>query len=315
MNTDSVHLMPSVDHEVPLELIRNRPALAPELLQAASGIKPPEYEQISLGSETLTDCKPTEYRCDSTVLLGDPKKPDLAIVVETQLDQKERKRYTWPVYLATLRARQECPVTLLVLCPDEKTAAWCREPIESGHQGWVLRPWVLNLQEAPAVTDLETARSMPELAILSTVAHADGPDQKAVLTAFAEALRFTDRDKGELYHDYVRSQLSEAARHCLEEIMQAGTYEWKSDFALKHIAEGKAEGRVEGKAEGRVEGEIELLLIVLESRGFTIDGECRKRITTCQDLEQIHTWARRAATAEYLDEIFSPGAGPLPRKP
>ncbi|MFG2085505.1 MULTISPECIES: hypothetical protein [unclassified Spirillospora] len=83
--------------------------------------------------------------------------------------------------------------------------------------------------------------------------------------------------------------------------MQAGVYEWQSDFALKHIAEGKIEGKVEGK----VEGEIELLLIVLESRGFTIDDDLRRRVTSCQDLEQIHTWARHAATASSLDEIFT----------
>ncbi|TDB96062.1 hypothetical protein [Actinomadura sp. 7K534] len=301
MNTDSVHLMPSAEHEVPLDLFRNQPALAPELLQAASGIKPPEYDRISLGSESLTDCNPTEYRCDSTVLLGDPKRPDLAIVVEVQLKPDPRKHYSWPVYLATLRARRKCPVTLLVLCPDRRTSAWCREPIESGHEGWVLRPWVLNLTEVPAVTDLDKARSLPELAILSTVAHADGPDRKAILTAFAEALEVTDRDRGELYHDYVRSQLSAAARHCLEEIMQAGVYEWKSDFALKHIAEGRAEG----EAKGRVEGEIELLLIVLETRGFTIDDDLRERITTCQDHEQLHTWARRATAGEPLDRIFT----------
>ncbi|WP_412516550.1 hypothetical protein K8Z49_38765 [Actinomadura madurae] len=293
--------MPSVDHEVPLELIRNEPALAPELLQLVSGIKPPEYEQISHGSETLTDCNPTEYRCDSTVLLGDPHRPDLAIVVEVQRKPDDRKRFSWPVYLSTLRARRRCPVTLLVLCPNKRTATWCREPIESGHEGWVLRPWVLDLTKAPAVTDLNKARSLPELTVLSTLANADGPDREAVLTAFAEALEVTDRDKGELYHDYVRSQLSEAARDCLEEIMQAGTYEWKSDFALKHIAEGKAEG----KAEGRVEEAIELLLIILESRGFTLDGDLRQRITTCQDLQQIHTWARRVSTAQTLDEIFT----------
>lgn len=83
--------------------------------------------------------------------------------------------------------------------------------------------------------------------------------------------------------------------------MQAGTYEWKSDFALKHIAEGKAEG----EAKGKLAGEIELLLIVLESRGFTIDGDIHQRITTCQDLQQIHTWARRVTTAQTLDEIFT----------
>ncbi|TDC61948.1 hypothetical protein E1200_27510 [Actinomadura sp. GC306] len=75
--------------------------------------------------------------------------------------------------------------------------------------------------------------------------------------------------------------------------MQAGTYEWKSDFALKHIAEGEARG------------EAKLLLTVLETRGFTIDDDLRERITTCQDHEQLHTWARRATTAESLDEVLS----------
>ncbi|TDD76563.1 hypothetical protein E1293_27030 [Actinomadura darangshiensis] len=70
--------------------------------------------------------------------------------------------------------------------------------------------------------------------------------------------------------------------------MKAGTYEWQSDFALKHIAEG----------------EVKVLLIVLESHGFTLDGDLRQRITTCQDPQQIQTWARRVATAETLDEVF-----------
>ncbi|MEO3829219.1 hypothetical protein [Actinomadura sp. B10D3] len=83
--------------------------------------------------------------------------------------------------------------------------------------------------------------------------------------------------------------------------MQAGTYEWKSDFALKHIAEGEAKGRIEGEAKG----EIKVLLVVLEARGFTIDDDLRQRITNCKDLQQLDTWARRAATAQTLDEIFT----------
>ncbi|WP_165966027.1 hypothetical protein [Actinomadura sp. 7K534] len=75
--------------------------------------------------------------------------------------------------------------------------------------------------------------------------------------------------------------------------MQAGVYEWKSDFALKHIAEGEAKG------------EAKLLLTVLETRGFTIDDDLRERITTCQDHEQLHTWARRATAGEPLDRIFT----------
>lgn len=78
--------------------------------------------------------------------------------------------------------------------------------------------------------------------------------------------------------------------------MQADVYEWQSDFARKHIAEGEAKGKVEGEAE--------LLLIVLEGHGFTVDDELRRRITACTDLQQIQTWARRVGTARTLDEIF-----------
>lgn len=292
--------MPSADHELPIALLKDQPALAPELLQAVSGIKPPEYEHIGLGSDTFTDNDPTEYRADTVVILGEPKRPDLAIVVENQLRPDPRKRFVWPVYLSTLRARRECPVTLLVLCPDKATSAWCRAPIETGHEGWALRPWVLNLAEAPAVVDVEKARALPELAILSTPANADGPHRKAVLTAFAEALEVTDHDRGSKYHDYVRSKLSVAARHCLEEIMQADVYEWQSDFARKHIAEGEARGEAKGKAEGKAEAVLDLLKL----RGLTVDDESRQRIVGCTDLKQVEIWFARAAFAQTLDEVF-----------
>lgn len=271
---------------------RTSPRWLPSFCRPYLASKPPEYEHIGLGSDTFTDNYPTEYRADTVVILGEPKRPDLAIVVENQLRPDPRKRFVWPVYLSTLRARRECPVTLLVLCPDKATSAWCRTPIETGHEGWALRPWVLNLAEAPAITDVEKARALPELAILCTPANADGPHRREVLTAFAEALEVTDRDRGSKYHDYVRSKLSDAARDCLEEIMQADVYEWQSDFAHKHIAEGKAKG------------EAKSILRALELRGLTVDDESRKRITSCTDLEQLDVWFSRAMSARTVDEIF-----------
>ncbi|MGI8333984.1 hypothetical protein ACRYCC_28875 [Actinomadura scrupuli] len=44
--------MPSMDHEAPLEFFRNQPQLAPALLHAVFGIKVPDHDQVSLGSET-----------------------------------------------------------------------------------------------------------------------------------------------------------------------------------------------------------------------------------------------------------------------
>jgi hypothetical protein len=291
--------VPSSDHEMPLELFRNQPVLAPTLLEAVFGLKMPDYTHVCLGSETFTDVDPTEYRSDATIILGNPSAPDLAIVLEVQLRPDRRKRFTWPVYLATLRARRECPVTLLVLCGDATTAAACTEPIETGHPDWILKPLVLSPERLPAVTDVAEAQRLPELAVLSALAHADGPDRQAVLNALDEALEAANKNsekRGHLYYDYVVSRLSVAARHSLEEIMSAHTYEYQSDFARKYYGQGKAEGTAEG--------EVRAILVVLDARDLSVSDEARTRITSCTDLDQLEIWVRRAATVGSAEDLF-----------
>ncbi|MGI8329285.1 hypothetical protein ACRYCC_04925 [Actinomadura scrupuli] len=298
--------MPSTDHELPLELFRNRPELAPELLETLFGLKVPAHTQVRLGSETLNDCDPTEYRCDATVILGDPGASQLAIIVEVQLRARvqdlDRKRYTWPVYLATLRARQECPVTLLVLCPDAETAAKCAELIETGHPGWDLKPLVINLAKSPAVTNADKAREMPELAVLSVVSHADGPDGRAVLEAFCAGMETLKHraDVGAKYYEYVLSRLSAAAQRSLEEILTTDTYEYQSAFAREYFGQGKAEG----KAEGEVQGEARALLSFLAGRGLPVSEQARAQITSCTDLDRLDHWIKRAATACSVEDLF-----------
>jgi hypothetical protein len=105
--------MPSQLHEVLVELFRNRPLLAPELLRDALHAELPKFTEARIDSADLTDVQPTEYRADLVVLLLDGK-PVFGIVIEVQLSPKDRKRFVWPAYVATLRARLECPVCLLV---------------------------------------------------------------------------------------------------------------------------------------------------------------------------------------------------------
>jgi hypothetical protein len=66
--------------------------------------------------------------------------------------------WPWPVYVVNTRARLRCPVALLVVCPDAGIAAWCAAPMETGHQGFVLRPLVLGPDRVPVVTDVDLAR-------------------------------------------------------------------------------------------------------------------------------------------------------------
>ena len=110
--------MPSLTHEALLLLFRNRPELAPELLQEALGLELPAYTEVRVESADLSDVVPTEYRADLVVHvhLVDGK-PVLAIAVEVQLSRDDRKRFTWPVCATGLRARFECDAMVLVVSP------------------------------------------------------------------------------------------------------------------------------------------------------------------------------------------------------
>lgn len=115
--------MPSFLHESIVALFRNRPSLAPEVLEDSFAVTLPEYTEIRIEDSNLSEIIPTEYRADLVVLL-DNDEPVLAIVVEVQFSRDSKKRMSWPVYLTALRARMNCPSCLLVVCTDESIADW-----------------------------------------------------------------------------------------------------------------------------------------------------------------------------------------------
>lgn len=288
--------MPSSLHEALIQMFRYRPTLAAELLTDALGINLPVYEQARLESGEFTDVTPTEYRADSVVVLATGDTPVLAVVVEAQLGRDRDKRWTWPVYLATLRARLCCSTVLLVVCVDATTAAWCGAPIDLGHPGWVLSPLVLGPDRVPLVTDADQASRAPELAVLSAMAHRAHPDRNKVLHALLSALAAVDPERATLYSDVVLAALPAAARRYLEALMTTRTYEYQSDFVRRYVFQGRAEGRAEGEAKA--------VLAVLDARGIDIPDDARARITECSDLDQLDIWVRRAATARSINDLF-----------
>jgi len=82
-------------------------------------------------------------------------------------------------------------------------------------------------------------------------------------------------------------------------------YEWKSDFAKKHRAEGIAEGRAEGIAEGQAKGRAEALVAFLRARGLEMTDVQRDRVFACNDLAVLDAWIVRAAVARSVDEVLS----------
>jgi hypothetical protein len=240
--------MPSFSHEMLVELFRNGGELAPVLLDACARIAF-HHDRVDQSSIDLSQVVSTEYRADAVAVLRDQgTTPVAAIIVEVQLGVDRDKQDTWPVYVTALRAKLGCPVFLLVLTLDAKVASWARTPIEIGHPGFCLVPLIIEFSDLPRVTDPETARSLPELAVLSAMAH----PELEVVTAALPAISELPEDRGRLYLDVILAALPPSVRKLLETQMQG--YVYQSEFAHKYYSQGLEEGREQGLEEGREEG-------------------------------------------------------------
>lgn len=287
--------MPSALHEILVEMFRERPALAAELLYGPLQIAVPEFREAQLSAAELTDVVPTEYRADAVVTLNNDGTRLLAIAVEVQLRTDPRKRRTWPAYAATLYARMECPAVVMVICPNGNVAKWCAAPIVFGPPGSVLTPVVLGPDQVPILTEVEAARRTPELAVLSALAHGARADPTPVFGALLAALEVFDHDRADLYTDLVLTVLPEAARESLENFMTTMAHRYQSDFARRYYDRGEAEGQARGEAKA--------VLRILSARGIEVSDDIRDLITGCTDLDQLDAWIERAATAEKIQDL------------
>lgn len=283
--------MPSVSHDWLLQLFHNRPSLAPELLRQALHVDLPNFTEVQIYSADLTDVQPTEYRADLVLRLLNGTEV-LGVVVEVQLSPDRRKRFVWPVYVATLRARLECPVCLLVVTVDEAIARWAAQAIEMGG-GNRFVPLVLRPSGVPEVTDEAQARADPELAVLSAMAHGKDADiEKAVRIALAAltAVRDLDDDRFKMYFDLIDKSHSEVARRAMQ-AMDPRKYEYQGEFARRYVAEGEAKGRAA------------LVIRQLVSRFGPLPQQAESRIAQAS-VEELDEMGERLLRAQTLDEAL-----------
>jgi len=205
------------------------------------------------GSIDLSQVVSTEYRADNVAILrGSDGRPVTGVIVEVQLREDRDKLQTWPIYVAALRAKLGCPAMLLVIAPEPTIARWARRPIELGHPGFCLTPLVISFANVPRVHDLTAASHLPELAMLSVMAH---PELEIAQVAI-QAISGLPTDRARLYLDVIMKALPAKARQIVEAQMIKG-YQYQSDFARKYYFHGHEEGREEGRREGRREGREE----------------------------------------------------------
>jgi hypothetical protein len=74
--------------------------------------------------------------------------------------------------------------------------------------------------------------------------------------------------------------------------MAIKNYEWKSDFAKTHRAEGEAKG------------EAKSVLLVLKARGINVPNEVRERVTNCTDTDRLERWVQRAAVIDKAEDLL-----------
>ncbi len=231
-----------------MTLFRNAPMLGAALLEGI-GVNL-HADRAELGHTDLSELRPTERRADIVIHTWRGEAPGPTLVVEVQGDPDEDKRFTWPQYLCSQRAALRRDVLLVVLTLDERTARWAGRPISTGHPGFTLIPLVIGPSHIPLITDPAAAARLPELTVISTLAHVGHPDTLAAARLALDTAATLDAPRAEMYADIVLWALCAAAPAVMEVLMQQ-RYEFKSEFARHYIGLGKEEGREEGREEGQ----------------------------------------------------------------
>jgi hypothetical protein len=294
--------MPSMEHELLVAIIRDHPEVVIDLLGAAFGLSYPEDVEVLASAENLTGVQPTERRADVLLVVRQRNhtRPISALIIEVQLRPDPEKWWTWPDYLGAARSRLRCPVAIVAIALDARTAAWCSEPIDLDGLKSAVWPLVIGPALVPIV-DARSARTNPDLAVVSLLAHRNEPVAIDLSRAILGACADLDPARAELYADLAFGLLGEAARRALEAEMKLESYVPKNEFLEGLRAAARSSGHAEGLAEGRAHA----VLDVLDTRGLAVTDTQREVIVACVDEELLAQWLRRAVVVASTAELFA----------
>ncbi len=293
-------------HELLIEVFRDEPKLVVDLVRDRLGLEVPEFSDIEVIDSTLAQ---VNLVADLAVVLRREGQPVLALALEMQLRPDEKKRYSWPLYAASLRSRHRCPAAVLVVTPDAATAVWARQPIELGF-GSRFTPIVLGPASIPRVTEPAQARSWPALAFLSVLTFGrDAESAEAVARAALLAVAQVPEPRRRKYVTLVRRAVSEAVWRALEAEMAINWDELYEETSQKIAAiierRGEAKGLAIGEARGEARGRAASILDVLQARGVSVPDELRGQVLACTDETVLARWLRRAVAASSAAEVFA----------
>jgi hypothetical protein len=122
-----------------------------------------ELCQASGISDTYNTRPSDDLVPDITVVVGPDDEPLRVVIVEVQSEKLASKRRQIPRYAMAAWIWHECPVDVLVICPDEKTAAWYAEPLPTALGDCLYRPKPLLAAGVPFVRDAAAVAKDPAM--------------------------------------------------------------------------------------------------------------------------------------------------------
>ena len=297
--------MPTLEHNAIAEMFRENPELAPHFLALLFHVDVPPHASVAVVESSLDQLIPVEFRADLVLELRDANGGlVLAIVLEVQRDKDLDKEYSWPVYVTVVRAKQRCPTVVLVIAPDAGVAAWAARPLDMGMGFGSFRPVVLGPASVPEVTDPAVAERETELAVLSAVAHGNGPNGLAVVQAALVALARLDREHAAVYFQIIWNALREPMQRALEALVMERQAEGETKFPpfVQRIFE---QGIHEGELKGRLEGKRDTLLRLLARAGITLTEDEAARVKACDDPALLDQWVDNVLGAKTASDVLA----------
>lgn len=104
---------------------------------------------------------------------------------------------------------------------------------------------MISFADVPRITDRDAASQLPQLAVLSVMAHPELETAEIAIEAIAQL----PEDLLRLYTDVILKALPAELRRILEARMIKG-YQYQSDFARKYYGQGRSEGLEKGREQG-----------------------------------------------------------------
>ena len=282
--------MPSREHELSIEMLSRKPALLARLMRK---------KKLGLPKCVLV-AEPESVRWQSTrmadlVFVGRVDGvPVLACVAEVQRTRDPEKRFAWAWYAAGVHAALRCATYVVVIALDAGIARWAARPIQTFQPGSGWAPLVIGPGDLPVMKSARAIRREPELAILSALAAARGPDAARRVGFVLRVLSHAAQDLALAFGATAFDILSEEDSKKARTIMEARS---RSDGRPNPLAEYFRD-------QGVQEGERRVLVKQLTLR-FGAPPEAAVTRIAAADAVTLERWAERVLTASTLAEVLA----------